>query len=244
MAAIVGAGCMARSKHTRPARVLAASRIRAPYEPRGSGDTSSLYGIARLLKELGMVPAPVPGCGACDSGADREPVPLPRLRLQRPGPGYLHPATRADITALLSFFDAPCIYGLRSIALVHGESAPYGRLQIARLVVPGRIFLYAQPNPPWLLRGRLTHIDEERLHRAGANVERIGGAGHTIVSWPGQTLRDYLLFDGLMHEIGHHLIQQYRGKRTVRLARTKDHEAFADHFAYQCRLLHREAQPG
>ncbi len=243
MAAIVGAGCMARSKHTRPARVLAASRIRAPYEPRSSGDTSSLYSIARLLKELGIVPAPISGCGADDRGADGEPVRLPRLRLQRPGPGHLHPATRADITAVLTFFGAHCIYGLRSIALVHSEPAPDARLRIARLIVPGRIILFAQPTPPWLLPGRLTHPDEERLHRAGANVERLAGEGHTIVSWPGQTLRDYLLFDGLMHEIGHHLIQQYRGKRTVRLARTKDHEAFADHFARQCRLLYTEARP-
>ena len=47
------------------------------------------------------------------------------------------------------------------------------------------------------------------------------------------------LFDVLMHEIGHHLIQHYKGKRTVRRARTADHEAFADRFAQRCRLAYR-----
>lgn len=63
-----------------------------------------------------------------------------------------------------------------------------------------------------------------------------------IVSWPATTLRDYMLFDVLMHEIGHHLLQQYTGKRMARVARTKDHEAFADLFAQQCRSLWEEAR--
>jgi hypothetical protein len=50
-----------------------------------------------------------------------------------------------------------------------------------------------------------------------------------------------MLFDVLLHEIGHHLIQQYRGKRTARVARTRDHEACADRFALQCRLLYHGA---
>jgi hypothetical protein len=45
----------------------------------------------------------------------------------------------------------------------------------------------------------------------------------------------------LMHEVGHHLIQQYKGKRRARVARTRDHEAFADGFARRCRRLSRGA---
>jgi hypothetical protein len=44
-----------------------------------------------------------------------------------------------------------------------------------------------------------------------------------------------MLFDGLMHEVGHHLIQQYTGKRGDRVMRTVDHERRADAFAARCR---------
>src|SRR5206468_1152450 len=74
-----------------------------------------------------------------------------------------------------------------------------------------------------------------KMRRAGALVERLGDGSQTRVEWPGETLRDFMLFDVLMHEIGHHLIQQYTGKRTARVARTREHEAFAELFARQCR---------
>jgi Zn-dependent peptidase ImmA (M78 family) len=44
-----------------------------------------------------------------------------------------------------------------------------------------------------------------------------------------------MLFDVLMHEVGHHLIQHHKGKRQARVARTRDHEAFADAFARRWR---------
>jgi len=56
-------------------------------------------------------------------------------------------------------------------------------------------------------------------------------------------LRDFMLFDALMHEIAHHRLQQYTGKRTARIARTADHEAYADQFAAQCRAQFMEALP-
>jgi hypothetical protein len=57
----------------------------------------------------------------------------------------------------------------------------------------------------------------------------------TTVDWPGDTLRDFVLFDVLMHEIGHHIVQQYTGNRAGRVMRTRDHEAFAERFARRCR---------
>jgi hypothetical protein len=51
-----------------------------------------------------------------------------------------------------------------------------------------------------------------------------------------------MLFDGLMHEIGHHLIQQHTGKRTARVMRTGDHERRADAFADACRKTWAHAQ--
>ena len=61
-------------------------------------------------------------------------------------------------------------------------------------------------------------------------------AAATRVEWPDETLRDFVLFDGLMHEIGHHLVQHHRGKRSRRVMRTTDHERYAEAFAAACRL--------
>ena len=101
--------------------------------------------------------------------------------------------------------------------------------------MPGRMLLYAQPTAPWVLMGRLSGRDLERLRRAGALIETLDSAGQTIVTWPGTTLRDFMLFDVLMHEVAHHMIQQYTGKYSARVRRTRDHEAFADYVAVQCR---------
>jgi Zn-dependent peptidase ImmA (M78 family) len=45
----------------------------------------------------------------------------------------------------------------------------------------------------------------------------------------------------LLHEIGHHILQQHKGKRRPRIARTRDHEAFAARFAekHRAKLLER-----
>src|SRR5262249_48957989 len=111
-----------------------------------------------------------------------------------------------------------------------------GRQPLGRLRVPGTVRLYDQPPSPWCLPGRLAPAEQARLCRAGAVVEESADGTLTVVSWPGTTLRDFVLFDVLMHEIGHHLIQQYKGKRSARVARTRDHEAFADELAWRCRL--------
>ncbi len=96
---------------------------------------------------------------------------------------------------------------------------------------------------PWRLPGRLPAKQRRRLQRAGAVVEVPPPGLQTLVAWPDRSLRDFMLFDVLMHEVGHHLIQHYKGKRHVRQARTKDHEAFAEHFARRCRLLHGAVAP-
>jgi hypothetical protein len=177
------------------------------------------------------------------SGQDKGPAPLPRVIVQRPRSGYSHPASRTEILRLLRFFGEECTYGLRTIELLQGGRASRGgSLLLGTLVVPGRIVLYDQPPSPWLLPGSLSAAEQRRLRRAGAKVEMVNEASQAIVSWPGDTLRDFMLFDVLMHEIGHHLLQHYKGKRRERVARTGDHEAFANRFAVRCRLLYRSSQ--
>jgi hypothetical protein len=211
--------------------------MRAPYEPRGADNTTSLYRQARRLKEAGIV------LSRREKRTAGSTAPLPRVVVQRPGRGRYHPASKADIVRLLRCAGEEYIYGLRRIVLAR---APAGfadaRFVFGRLLVPGIIVLYEQLIPPWVLPGSLAWRDRERLERAGASIDMLGSGLQTVVSWPGTTLHDFMLFDVLMHEVAHHMLQQYTGKRTVRVARTADHEAFADSFAVECRKRYMEAQ--
>jgi hypothetical protein len=145
--------------------------------------------------------------------------------------------TRADVTEALRFFGETCVYGLRSISLVDGSRRSVdGSIRLGAYLAPGRILLFDQPPSPWQLAGRLPEAAIQRLRRAGAVVEARDGGLLTLVTWPGDTLRRFVLFDGLMHEIGHHIIQHSKGKRRARVLRTSDHEELADRFAQKCRL--------
>ena len=223
---------MSRSKHTDPKGVRAARRVRAPRERRGHGDLSTERAWARSLKEIGIVCKPAAG-----TGRDDKPAPLPRIKVKRPRRNFFHPAGKREITRVLRFFGETCTYGLRSVDLVQaGGATGTGPLRFGSLKVPGRIILYEQQQGTWLLLGTVPGGEAAKLQRAGAEINVASGGLQTSVSWPGQTLRDFMLFDVFMHEIGHHLIQQYKGKRRARVARTKDHEAFAERFAHQCRI--------
>jgi len=217
---------MARTKHTEPRRLRAPRRVWAPFAPRGTGDASLERGLARALKELGLRPEPA-------RRPDVEPAPLPRVIVRRPRSGFVHPADRADVRRLLELLGAACTYGLCTVELAQGG----GEGRLGTLVVPGKIILYDQRPSPWRLPGALAAGESERLRRSGALVEPAGDGTQTIVTWPGETLRDFLLFDVLLHEIGHHLLQHDKGKRRERIARTADHEAFAERFATRCRAL-------
>jgi hypothetical protein len=230
---------MSRSKHTRPYRILSAARVRAPYEPRGRDDASSGHVISRALKELGLV-VDATGRGAPAA----EDYPLPRLIVKRPRRGHYHPLTRSDATEALRFFGEPCVYGVRSISLVRRiEQHTADGILLGAYVTPGRVLLFDQPPSPWRLIGSLPATVTEKLRRAGAEIDTRDGGLLTIVTWPGDTLRTFVLFDGLMHEIGHHVLQHSKGKRAPRVLRTRDHEELADRFAQRCRTLYGGREP-
>lgn len=222
---------MSRSVHTRPRHILAAKRVRAPYEHRSKAGMRTTYRQRRLMKAGGMVPEQT------SAGSEVTSVPLPRIVVTRPREAYLHPARSSDIAGVLRTLGEECIYGLREVSLVRRQTsiASHGKLLFGTLQVPGRIILYEQAEAPWTLAGRLNDRDKERLMRAGATVELLAQGRHTLVHWPGTTLRDFMLFDVLLHEIAHHIIQQYKAKRSVRVARTGDHESFARLFVMQYR---------
>lgn len=226
---------MSRSKHTRPRPVLAASRVRAPYESRGANDMTALRREARRLKENGIILA-----GSAKHEGELL-APLPRFIVQQPSAGHYHPASKRDIIEVLRFFGEEYTYGLCRIVLARASaSSESGRLVFGRLLVPGTIILYEQPLTPWIVAGSLAEKEVEKLTRAGASIERVSGGLQTVVHWPGITLRDFMRFDVLMHEIAHHTLQQYTGKRPARIARTADHEAYADIFASRCRMRYEQ----
>jgi hypothetical protein len=61
--------------------------------------------------------------------------------------------------------------------------------------------------------------------------------GTTVVDWPTDTLRRFILEEILPHELGHHVLQHHKAKRLDRIARTKDHEAFAALFSMRQQKL-------
>ncbi|GIJ68932.1 hypothetical protein [Virgisporangium ochraceum] len=148
------------------------------------------------------------------------------IRVCRPRPGFHHPASAADVARLLEFFGPTARYGLRRVEL-RQQAATTG-IALGGYVPPGVVVLLEQPDPPWFVAGRLSDGAAERLRRAGARVTATWST--TRVDWDGPALRDFVLFDGLMHEIGHHLLDH-----TDRRMRTADHERRADAHAVRCR---------
>jgi hypothetical protein len=148
-------------------------------------------------------------------------------------PGFVHPADRVQVARLLAFFGPRALYGLRSVEMRHAVDHGRPGLLLAALRPPGHVVLYEQPRPPWVFAGRLHAVSRQRLDRAGATVHETHGLTH--VAWTDDTLRDFVLFDGLMHEIGHHIIDNDAGTRGARVMRSADHEARADAFAAACR---------
>jgi hypothetical protein len=195
--------------------------VAAPHRARGNEPIAA----SRQRRLVGGLGVDLP-----DDGDGRSPV---RIRVSRCRPGFIHPIGRQDIVDVLTFFGPLVSYGLRSIELRQSVGEEGDAQALARLMVPGRIVLYEQPQPPWQIRGELSSSSRRRLERAGAAVD--AGPSVTQVDWPGDSLANLMLFDGLVHEIGHHLIQQHTGKRVARVMRTADHERSAERFVSACR---------
>ncbi|PWU11213.1 MAG: hypothetical protein C5B50_23845 [Verrucomicrobia bacterium] len=222
---------MSWSKHTDPRPIRAVRRVRAPFEPRAVGDLSRRRKLGLRIKKVNGI--------ALSSGKGRNLLQSrPRILWREPHPGFHHPTTKQDIAQLLIAIGPSGIYGLRSVELTR---APVGggacSLVFGRYEAPGRILLFEQPLPPWRLRGLLVKEQVERLERAGAVVTPIRQLGATLVDWPGDTLKRFMLEEVLLHELGHHVLQHCKAKRRARIARTKDHEAFATLFAAKQRMV-------
>lgn len=220
---------MSRSRHTDPKAIRAARRLRAPREARGAGDPARRRTGGRTLKAMGIA-------ARAPSRVHRAAATFPRIVAKRARSGFLHPASRGDIARALAMVGPEAAYGLRAIELAHAPPAsPDALPPLGRFCAPGRILLFELPRPPWRFPARLSKETVESLERAGAVVVEYPRIGATIVEWPGDSLRDFMIVEVLLHEIGHHVLQHHKGKRNARIARTRDHEAFARAFAARYR---------
>lgn len=224
---------MSRSRHTRPRQILAADRVASPWARRGVDDQRDSRRVARNFKNQGIPLAP--------SAAERpQRIALPRIIVTRPPAGQVHAVTPSEIREALLFFGPECFYGLRSVTLGSLDRGS-SRLAFGRYVYPGSILLFTHSPTPWRLGGILSPRISALLEQAGARVTSANGGSATIVDWASHAaLRDFYLIDVLMHEIGHHMLQQYRRRTRSAGARSREHEEFADAFARRCRIAWRE----
>lgn len=170
------------------------------------------------------------------AAASERSVELPRIKIQRARSGFIHPAGKAQIRSVLLHFGELTWYGVQEICLVQSQVPPEpDKLLFGGLSVPGKVLLYEQPKPPWFLTGKLPQDQLRLIEGAGGIVDVSSDGARCKISWEGDALKNFMLFEVLMHEIGHHIIQQFKGKREAQVLRKKDHEALAEAFARRCR---------
>jgi hypothetical protein len=228
---------MSRSLHTDPLPVRAARRTAHPLDARGAHDPARRRRAGLQHKRLGR-----PGAAA-KAPPPATPPQQPRVRACPVPPPWHHPAGPGAILKLLESLPVAAAYGLASIELRPAPAhLPPSDQPFGRYVAPGRIVLYAQPRPPWHFAGGLGATQARAFTRCGARITRHPGSLATTVHWPGGSLQRFMLMEVLLHELGHHRLQRHHGKRRERIARTRDHEAFAHHWArhHRARVLDTE----
>src|SRR5438045_5580450 len=102
---------MSRSKHTDPKVLRAIRRLREPFQTRGTGDRRFRRRSVQGLKELGVTVE-------SNRKAKRPQNLQMRILVQKPGPGFYHPASSKDILAVLRDIGPLALYGLRAVELV------------------------------------------------------------------------------------------------------------------------------
>jgi hypothetical protein len=113
------------------------------------------------------------------------------------------------------------IYGLKEIEL---RRAPAGKhiFIFGRYEAPSKICLFEQEKSPWLWP-KLPPKIIRFLRMAGAQFDSVSRQ----ITWSGHALNNFMLRHVLLHELGHHRLQYYVGKRREARARERDHEAYA-----------------
>src|SRR5437763_1948318 len=156
---------MSRSKHTDPAAIRAARRLKNPRERRGRGDRSRERQRIGTLKAIGLLPAKQ------TRAARTAPNFLPAIIIHRTPPGFYHPLNKHFFLTVLNEIGPLGAYGLKSIELRYAPARGDQALALGRYHPPDRIVLYAQRLPPWRFTERLSAKVRRQLRQAGAVIE-------------------------------------------------------------------------
>ena len=217
---------MARSKHTDPRAVRAGRRLRSP---RAKRDADAGQRVRHMPKELGITYSQ-------EVAAQTQLIRWPRIIVRRPSPGFFHPVTQSQVLEVLEAIGPTAVYGLKSVeySRLPAENRDSEAL-LGRYHPPDRIILFEQRRPPWHFIGQLGESATGVFERAGAKIQANEDGSAVTVEWPGESLANLMIFEGLLHEVGHHVLQHESRAGSRRIARTRDHEKFADMFAARCR---------
>jgi hypothetical protein len=148
----------------------------------------------------------------------------PRIEWQKPLSGTWQPLKVRDVRTFLKSLGPPAAYGLRVIRLKRESAFSAEGIVFAEYVMPGEIRLYSVPANPWELPFILACADRAAFERHGARVEVDFAQEQTTVRWSADGLKQFVLYEVLAHELGHHMLQYRKGKRTEAVCRWSDHE--------------------
>ena len=147
----------------------------------------------------------------------------PTVISRKPRLGDIHPVSKSALERRMPGILIEYLYGLKRIELRARRSSaigvPFGVYYEREHIVA----LYSLPLV-WEL-DRLMQGWQECLVAYQANVKR---GAMTVVSWPSEAALELWFWDQVvMHELGHHFVEQYRN-RNGRIRTRKAHEGLAN----------------
>jgi hypothetical protein len=145
---------------------------------------------------------------------------MPRIVARKPRTGDIHPLTRNTIWNYLQLVPPAYVYGLKAVELRPRKDAvgcPYGLYS----PVEKRIWLYSCPSREWHFSNEIWTRHKGVL-ASGAQVVTSGNASNdVVVEWNDPFDIELLFVDVLLHELGHHYVNQYRSSRGAPATRSR-----------------------
>jgi hypothetical protein len=151
---------------------------------------------------------------------------LPRIVNRKPRTGDVHPLTRNQVWYYLLMVPPAYVYGLKAVELRPRKDAvgcPYG------LYSPGekRIWLYSCPSREWRFSEEIWPRHKGVLTSGAQIVTSENASNDVVVEWNDPIDIELLFVDVLLHELGHHYVNQYKSSRGKPATHSRN-EAVAD----------------
>ena len=134
---------------------------------------------------------------------------FPRIIVRKPKLGDCHPLDRRMIAAAFEKLPLEYFYGLKQIELRARQGdigKPFGKYSYHSKTIT----LYSVPGKLW----RIKDISEgwiEALQRYHAEIH--GCEGGNVIEWGDSVSLSMFCLSTLFHELGHHYLHQYKGKK-------------------------------